>query len=57
MTVYALLVGINDYASDRVRSLNGCVRDVECFGGFQARTAGWRRCARDKTYLRGSKEK
>lgn len=38
MTVYALLVGINEYASDRVRNLNGCVRDVERFKGFlQAR--------------------
>ena len=34
MTVYALLVGIDQYASPQVRDLNGCVRDVENFRGF-----------------------
>ena len=34
MTVYALLVGIDKYASPKVRDLNGCVKDIERFREF-----------------------
>lgn len=40
MTVYALLVGIDQYASAQVRDLSGCIQDVERFGEFlRARVA------------------
>ena len=34
MTVYALLVGIDEYASPRVNPLRGCVKDIERFRDF-----------------------